>query len=373
MKTSPNDKCPCGSGKKYKRCCQDKDEAERSAQLLAEQETSGEHFEDGFEDGFEGELKEEDLEEYLDHLPPYALARLAEKATKGGQRGMQLPAWTLSRVAAMSTESIEGQLRSFGVAHTRERFLSLAQDKRSAWTVGETWLAEDPVTCRDGEDQVFLGLAACELWKRWTPERPSDEMLDDWVQQGYALRDEEHDFEAAVERWWKVWEVLSPRVTPEMTLTVDADEVFDGAEAFATWLFDLGEILSVASGVDRRWAEAGLRFVDWWLAQFTGEDESDREYVRMDRALYFVELGDTGAGEAELRSSLERRPEDPWGYIHFAEYLVNELAPTGRSPDRPAARAVLEKGLERVPKDAPHYEMLSEVLGGLDDEPRPAS
>lgn len=32
-KTGRNDPCPCGSGKKYKRCCQEKDEAAASASL----------------------------------------------------------------------------------------------------------------------------------------------------------------------------------------------------------------------------------------------------------------------------------------------------------------------------------------------------
>lgn len=36
-KTGRNDPCPCGSGKKYKRCCQEKDEAERSASRAAAQ------------------------------------------------------------------------------------------------------------------------------------------------------------------------------------------------------------------------------------------------------------------------------------------------------------------------------------------------
>ncbi len=34
-KTGRNDPCPCGSGKKYKRCCQEKDESAASAALAA--------------------------------------------------------------------------------------------------------------------------------------------------------------------------------------------------------------------------------------------------------------------------------------------------------------------------------------------------
>ena len=37
MKTGRNDPCHCGSGQKYKKCCEAKDEAARVAQLAAEQ------------------------------------------------------------------------------------------------------------------------------------------------------------------------------------------------------------------------------------------------------------------------------------------------------------------------------------------------
>lgn len=36
MKTGRNDPCPCGSGQKYKKCCEAKDEAKRGETLAAE-------------------------------------------------------------------------------------------------------------------------------------------------------------------------------------------------------------------------------------------------------------------------------------------------------------------------------------------------
>jgi len=37
MKPGRNDPCPCGSGKKYKKCCEARDAAEREQELAAEQ------------------------------------------------------------------------------------------------------------------------------------------------------------------------------------------------------------------------------------------------------------------------------------------------------------------------------------------------
>jgi len=37
QKTGRNDPCPCGSGQKYKKCCEAKDDAARAERLAAEQ------------------------------------------------------------------------------------------------------------------------------------------------------------------------------------------------------------------------------------------------------------------------------------------------------------------------------------------------
>lgn len=36
MKIGRNDPCPCGSGQKYKKCCEAKDDAKRAEELAAE-------------------------------------------------------------------------------------------------------------------------------------------------------------------------------------------------------------------------------------------------------------------------------------------------------------------------------------------------
>lgn len=40
MQIGRNDPCPCGSGKKYKKCCQSKDEEARCQAARQEQEAS---------------------------------------------------------------------------------------------------------------------------------------------------------------------------------------------------------------------------------------------------------------------------------------------------------------------------------------------
>jgi hypothetical protein len=55
-----------------------------------------------------------------------------------------------------------------------------------AWSIAEEWLVRR--TSRSGRrDEDFFGLAACEFWKRLLSDRPSVEMLDDWMPSAYIV------------------------------------------------------------------------------------------------------------------------------------------------------------------------------------------
>lgn len=61
-KTGRNDPCHCGSGKKYKRCCLEKDEAAARADAEAKQAASAERAKNLLE-ALEEQLADEDLDE----------------------------------------------------------------------------------------------------------------------------------------------------------------------------------------------------------------------------------------------------------------------------------------------------------------------
>ncbi len=76
-KIGRNDPCPCGSGKKYKKCCLEKDEREKSEQL--KQARAQEEAADAAE-------QEKEKEEHL-ALP----ARKQKGPSQPGFRGYQAP------------------------------------------------------------------------------------------------------------------------------------------------------------------------------------------------------------------------------------------------------------------------------------------
>ena len=62
-----------------------------------------------------------------------------------------------------------------------------------------------PLGALSQSDRDFLGLAACELWRRFSPDPPSLERIDDWLCEGYNFSDDKNPSQA-IAAWWKVWE-----------------------------------------------------------------------------------------------------------------------------------------------------------------------
>ena len=182
MKPGRNDPCPCGSGKKYKRCCL---EAEGTARGVGDVSTTSTRTPTGTEAVRSGrEIVEQMNREAPNRglrLTAYQVARIAEPDDHPDPETRKLLAahkarnWTFAKLATMETGAIEDQLRAFGVNYTRERYLEQSVGKQLAWTISEEWLRQDPVICK-GKDEDFLGLAACELWKRLIPERLGTEI-----------------------------------------------------------------------------------------------------------------------------------------------------------------------------------------------------
>ena len=183
-----NDSCPCGSGKKYKKCCLGK-KTQASAPKVPEN-VEARFYSPAMGYYTQGALAEALKPDGLVKIHPYALIKwpgdphvLQSALPEHPARMLQM--WRGSTVAAMSVEEIENRLTIMGARYDRAEFIEGAKTKRSAWEIAEEW--GDGLVAFRQSDRDFFGLAACELWRRLCPEPPSFEMIDDWVCEGYAL------------------------------------------------------------------------------------------------------------------------------------------------------------------------------------------
>jgi len=277
--------------------------------------------------------------------------------------------WTSAKVARLKTAAIEEQLRAYGVQHSKERFLSLAANRFSAWSIADTWLAEDPVSFTDTKDEDFLGIAACELWKRYTPERPSTEMLDDWMQEGYQHLDD-NNTSLACDIWWRVWQTLAPRFAPGMRTMQSVEPVFNGMQSVFNWSQGFEMHLHNASIKDVKYAELGREYCEQWLSQFTDEDASMQVNFRRALADFLFRLDRLKQGEAILIENIKRWPSEVWSYIALAD-ACSDLFPSDTSlpVDLQRAQEILREGLAVTPQNAIDREVLEERLQELSERP----
>lgn len=259
-------------------------------------------------------------------LTPYTVVKIAENPRSADndaalRRHIEQTVahgWTIARVAAMSTHGIETQLRAYGVDYSPERFVRAANGRTSAWSIGEEWLAHR-TTRSSRRDEDFFGLAACELWKRHLADRPSTEMLDDWMQDGYTFVAQRRSAEAC-DIWWKAWTVLAPRFGPEMTVMAATDSVFSGTQSVFNWSQDFELEIGNAAVDDLRFATLGAEYCRQWLAQFRHETASLRINFTRALASFYSGLGQRQDCAAMLDALIEQWPDRPGAYIVLADF-----------------------------------------------------
>lgn len=317
MKPGRNQPCPCGSGRKYKFCCLRRPEPVEPIDFLPPADTNRVRSAREVVETMESRIGPNLLTPYVTlrmvETPPAGDNALLQAAWESGRKA----SFTIRGVAAMSTEEIQARLGKLGIDASHERFLSLARGRESAWTISDVWRREANRPSL-GKEEDFLGLAACTLWSRWLPDRPSMEMLDDWMQEGYD-RSREGDGRAACEIWWEVWCRLRPKFRPEMTTMLSTIEAFQGFQSVFNWTQRFETELRNASRHGLSFAAVGCLFCEEWIEQFPDEGGSMQVGFHTALAEFLSRLGRGGEARDVLEAFLERWPGEPWGYVGAAD------------------------------------------------------
>ncbi|MCX7045018.1 MAG: SEC-C metal-binding domain-containing protein [Candidatus Sumerlaeota bacterium] len=355
-KPGRNDPCPCGSGKKYKKCCWGKERAFPAPEETDEREPAFPGAEALRYEEPEAIYEPEDA--YSD-FHPYVIARMVErhgaaviKDMSPEERERFDKRWTRLKVLALSTEEICRRLQDLKIDPSPETFLSLARGTYSAWEIGDVWAARLDRRQGDFLDD-FVCFAACELWKRYCPARPSMEMLDDWMQEGYDSRDGNPPH-CAIELWQRVWDALRPRFTSGMRECADALKVFNGYQSLFNWCTDFIETLLRVAHQNAEYARLGIRFCEEFLAQFPDESPLLLESTQSDMATFLFFAGQKDRGEAIFQEMIRDFPYRANGYVCWADALC--LANPSRQ-DMKQALDILKQAQDRPVLDAVHWDL----------------
>jgi len=358
-KISRNAPCHCGSGKKYKKCCLDQDReggASRRTLSPVSPEASFDTIDNPLASRFAS-------------TSPYVVARIFEASEEFATIQRRDPDearrfWIPGRMAALETEEIVTRLRKLGIDGRREAYLKLVGDRTSAWNLSESWRTKIHHRLSQHEKD-FLGIAACELWKRYCPERPSVEMLDDWMQEGYQAAMNGQGAQAC-DRWWPVWEIIRSRLTAHMRTCDRAAVVFEGTQVVYNWVQDFQLELHNAALDQPRYADLGVRLCEEVLGQFSEEDELFRLNFRTDLGEFYYMAGRPEDGERVLLALIHDHPDRAAGYARLADILAYGIRPHQGPIDPQRAQTLLEAALARPVTDAEHYG-LKDLLQDLRD------
>lgn len=302
IKTGRNDPCFCGSGKKYKKCCFGCSDPNRP---------------------FTHE-KVDTKKDYSDTIHPYQISRMGSdlallkrlELTKKQIKKL-CKRWSMHKLMQLDTAQIVQQLSVFGIDAEKDAFIAFAQGEISAWNVAQLWL-EDIEYMETGDDEDFVCLAACELWKRYLPERPSMEMVDDWVQEGYDLEGAGKP-EEACGQWQKVWARMLMLFSPEMTTFSDVSPVFNFSQCFMNWIQDYEICLDNLIASDESWLEIGIPFIEQAEKQFA--KEPGMIVLRCTLGRWLVKAERVDDGMRLFDSIISSYPNKCNGYVGLAEVL----------------------------------------------------
>ena len=268
-KIGRNEPCPCGSGKKYKKCCLEKEKAKA-------------------------------------FLTPV-------------QKGKRHIRWLPEEVQGFSTEDIIERLKKAGVDFHKEQFLEDVKRFYSVSALAHHWADISPVNADDLEED-FLWRAAIVLWERLAPDIVNSEKIDDLMQKGYDLIYEQEKCVEGCSLWLAAWEYLKTRhITSDTESVEDVDEIFIGLQNLYNWCQDMEMELGNAGLKDPSFYEKRIRFCQEFCKLLPRTDAYIISNMMCAEAEAYFALKDVEQGERVFKKAIEAFPADGWNYIRWAD------------------------------------------------------
>ncbi|HHW49496.1 MAG TPA: hypothetical protein GXX14_12890 [Clostridiaceae bacterium] len=297
-KIGRNDPCPCGSGKKYKKCCIDKPILE-----------------------IEEMVPRLNYENSMQHFGSF---------------------WTYDEVNQISTEEIINKLISLGIPFEKETFLEDIEKFCSAEELSDNWFTTFKVTAK-GRDEDFPWIAAWILWERLAPSnKMCMEQMSDLVEKGYEYM-EKNDSRSASDIWLDVWEAIKYRTKPGFKTLDYFDNMFTESFFITNFVQDLADELFNAGSENPAYYEKCIKYCKEFCSYFPEQSGTIIHNMRTTIAECYLYLKRVDEAKKELDSLIRDYPDNPWSYITYGDMYNNFVE--GVPKDFKRAREFYEKAL----------------------------
>jgi len=266
-KVGRNDPCPCGSGKKYKKCCIDKPALETAKKSFPQ---------------------------HIDSI------------------------WSYEKANEMTTEEIISKLHGMGVTFDEAVFLREVVEYYSALQLSENWFKTLDIKAI-GRDKTFPWVAAWVLWERLAPNNVlSMEQMAHLYDKGFEYL-AANDSKSACDVWLGVWNGIKLRIKPEFQDTDYLDQQYKGSFYISNFSQDLENELYNAGLDDPSYLEKCIEYCNDFCNYFPNENELIIHNMRRSIIDSYIGLKKTNEAKKELDSLINAYPNNPWSYIAYGD------------------------------------------------------
>jgi len=231
VKIGRNDPCPCGSGKKYKKCCMNKSDV--ANQVKYQRLDSG---------------------------------------------------WTLNRIKRLTTKELLEILQTAGIDINENGFVKEIKRAPSAKELLDQWIKKFNLEQgKQKSDSIYFSIRV--LAERLSPNHVLAEDLQDLMQVGYDSGSPYPD-EYGIFVWWKLWKELQKWIVDKKISSVEQlDETTDEimSKPFSSWVIDFDYALNQAGKENNEFVPMRHVFAEDFLNCFPHSDESLKEQILMSR------------------------------------------------------------------------------------------
>jgi uncharacterized protein YchJ len=215
----------------------------------------------------------------------------------------------------LTDEELLAKLRSFGFEIDRGWLERNCERALSAEEIARPLLEQSNSR---GLERDWIWISVATLWRRWLPEQPSFEELDDKMQTGYQLL-MSNDVKAACRVWLEAWsDVVRLLDKAGIESIAGFDKRFCGTQCLYNWIQDLEDELWNAGLEERQFLSARIALCEEGLRRFRSSDDLMIENWRRALAESYFKLGQTDKAEALFREWLEVDPCWGWGWIGWS-------------------------------------------------------
>lgn len=234
MKVGRNDPCPCGSGKKYKKCCMNKSN-------------------------------------------PTPANRAEEKSP------IEQTSILKSQLEQLSTKRILENIQAAGLDISEHRFINEIQSVPSALKLYQLW--EERLQLGRGQLPPAFYFSILILAKRLVPDQILLEDLRDLMQDGYNCI-EPYPNENGLFIWWKLWKDVQVWLKSQKITSVDQlDQAVKQLlpKSISNWALDFDAALEEAGKVNKQFISMRYVFTDDFLNCFPHSTEDLKEQITIAR------------------------------------------------------------------------------------------